>query len=273
MSGAMEAIRGFVRNRAGISLGADKDYLVISRLEPRLSGWHLPSLDKLAERLRSQPTGSLANDVVAALTTNETLWFRDGKPFEALRAVILPDLLCRRDAGRQQSARRLAIWSAACATGQEVYSIAMTLQDTAAVRDCQVSILGSDICEPAVARARSGRYTQFEVQRGLSIQHLVRYFEQNGNDWCVRPELRAGVAFRTLNLLDLPAGLGPFDAVFCRNVLIYFDIDVKCQVLAAIAARLRPGGYLVLGGAETTLGLASPFASVPDTTGVYRKVR
>jgi chemotaxis protein methyltransferase CheR len=267
MSGATEAIRGFVRNRAGISLGADKDYLVLSRLEPRLRGWRVPTLDNLVERLRSQPTGSLANDVVAALTTNETLWFRDGKPFEALRDIILPDLLARRAADRT-----LAIWSAACATGQEVYSIAMTLRDEGEkLRNWRTSILGSDICEPAVNRARAGCYTQFEVQRGLPIQRLVRYFEQAGDAWRVRPELRAGVDFRTLNLLDLPGGLGPFDVVFCRNVLIYFDIDVKLHVLTAIAGRLRPSGYLILGGAESTLGLATPFAPVPDSTGIYRK--
>lgn len=267
MSGATEAIRGFVRSRAGINLGADKDYLVVSRLEPRLRGWRVASLDGLAAQIYSQPTGALANDVVAALTTNETLWFRDGKPFDALRQIILPDLLDRR-----RNDRTLSIWSAACSTGQEVYSIAMTLHDEQRRLDnWKVTILGSDICEPALIRARNGSYTQFEVQRGLPIQRLVRHFDQVGEEWQIRPELRLGVEFRALNLLSLPAGLGPFDIAFCRNVLIYFDVEIKTQVLLAIAARLRPGGYLILGGAETTLGLATPFAPVPGCTGVYRR--
>jgi chemotaxis protein methyltransferase CheR len=266
MSGATEAIRGFVRSRAGISLGADKDYLVVSRLEPRLRGWRLPNLDSLVEQLRSQPTGALANDVVAALTTNETLWFRDGKPFDALRQTILPDLIARRGGDRS-----LSVWSAACATGQEVYSIAMILQDEQVrLQGWRTYILGSDICEPALARARAGSYTQFEVQRGLPIQRLVRHFEQVGAEWRVRPELQAGVDFRAMNLLDLPAGLGPFDTIFCRNVMIYFDSDVKAQVLNMLATRLRPGGYLILGGAETTLGLATPFVPVPGSSSVYR---
>ncbi len=267
MSGATEALRCFVRNRAGINLGADKDYLVVSRLKPQLSSWDVTSLDGLAERLRAQPKGALADQVIAALTINETLWFRDSKPFDLLRTVILPELVTRKATDRS-----FAIWSAACSTGQEVYSIAMTLrEEEAQLRGLRATILGSDICEPVLARARTGIYTQFEVQRGLPVQRLVRYFEDLGGEWRVRPELRSGIEFRALNLLDLPLNIGPFDIVFCRNVLIYFELDVKRNVLSALAARTKPGGYLILGGAETTLGLTTAFSPVPGTAGIYRR--
>lgn len=268
MSGATEALRCFVRNRAGINLDADKDYLVVSRLEPRLRSWQVPSLAALAEHLRTQPTSPLADGVIAALTTNETLWFRDGKPFDAMRQAILPDLFQRSGADRS-----LRIWSAACSTGQEVYSLAILLDEEGVrAKNCRVSILGTDISEPAVERAKAAIYTQFEVQRGLSAKRLVQYFEQAGSDWRVRGELRTGIEFRLLNLLDVPRDLGLFDVVFCRNVLIYFEADLKRSVLASIASRMRPGAYLALGGAETTLGLTSSFAPLPGWTGMYRKL-
>jgi len=267
MTAATEALRSFVRGRAGISMGADKDYLVISRLEPQLAAWNVKSLDALAERLRTQPKSVLADQVVAALTTNETLWFRDSKPFETLRTVVLPEIT---SAGPP---RQLSLWSAACSTGQEVYSLAMLLiEEQARMRGWSFSILGSDICEPAVLRARAGIYSQFEVQRGMPIQKLVKYFEQDGAQWRVRAETRAGIEFRLLNLLELPPNMGPFDIVFCRNVLIYFEADLKRRVIAALAARLRPGGFLALGGAETTLGLTNAFATIPGSSGLYRKI-
>jgi chemotaxis protein methyltransferase CheR len=267
MTGATEALRSFVRGRAGINLGADKDYLVISRLKPLLSGWDVKTLDGLAERLRAEPRGSLADQVIAALTINETLWFRDSKPFEALRTVIIPELVSRKTADLT-----LSIWSAACSTGQEVYSIAMTLREAEAqLRGLKPTILGSDICEPVLARARSGIYTQFEVQRGLPIRLLVRYFEDLGSEWRVRPELRSGVEFRALNLMDVPPGQGSFDIVFCRNVLLYFEPDTKRKVLATLAAKIKPGGYLALGGAESTLGLTTAFSPLSCSFGLYQK--
>jgi chemotaxis protein methyltransferase CheR len=267
MTVATEALRCFVRDRAGINLGPEKDYLVISRLRPQLAGWNIPSLDSLVECLRLQPKGALADQVVAALTINETLWFRDIRPFDALRTILVPNV-----AAKNVADRTISIWSAACSTGQEVYSIAMTLrEEEAQLRGYRISLLGSDICEPVLSRARSGVYSQFEVQRGLPIQRLVRHFEDLGSEWRVRPELRSGIEFRALNLLDLPANVGNFDIVFCRNVLIYFEPEVKRRVLAALALRLRSGGYLALGGAETTLGLTDAFAPIPGNSGIYRK--
>lgn len=268
MSGATETLRAFVRDRAGINLGADKDYLVVSRLKPQLTSWNVQNLEGLAERIKVQPKGALADKVIAALTINETLWFRDSKPFEALRGIVLPDIMSRKGADRS-----LSIWSAACSTGQEVYSLAMTMrEEEAQLLGARVTILGSDICEPVLARARSGVYSQFEVQRGLPAQKLVKYFEDLGGEFRIRHELRTGIEFRALNLLDLPAGLGPFDMVFCRNVLIYFEPNVKKSVLASLSTRIRPGGYLALGGAETTLGLTSAFSSIAGSSGLYRKI-
>ena len=267
MSGATEALRSFVRDRAGISLSADKDYLVVSRLKPQLTTWNVATLDSLVERLRTQPKGNLADQVIAALTINETLWFRDQKPFDALKNVIIPELVPRSPLDRP-----IAIWSAACSTGQEVYSIAMVMrEEEQQLRGRKVTLLGSDICEPVLARARKGIYSQFEVQRGMPVQRLVKNFEDMGGEWRIRPEVRTGIEFRALNLLDLPPNLGPFDIIFCRNVLIYFELEIKKRVFAALAARMRPAGYLVLGGAETTLGLTAAFSPLPGTAGVYRR--
>ncbi|MBV9829052.1 MAG: protein-glutamate O-methyltransferase CheR [Alphaproteobacteria bacterium] len=265
MTVATDALRGFVRGRAGISMGADKDYLLRSRLEPQLKNWGVDSLERLVSHLSTDPGGKIARQVVSALTINETLWFRDGKPFELLKNVMLPDLVARQPEG-------ISVWSAACSSGQEAYSIAMTLREHPVPgRELNYSILGTDICEMVVERAQAGVYTKFEVQRGLPIQRLVKYFEQKGQDtWSVRKELRDRVNFRSINLTQLPPVLGPFDIVFCRNVLIYFEVDIKAKVLASIAKHMRPHGYLVLGAAETTIGVSNLFTTVPGTTGLYR---
>lgn len=263
MSEALATLRSFLHGRSGISLGAEKDYLVVSRLEPQLRDWGVADMDGLAAAVCRQPSGNLATQVMAALTTNETLFFRDARPFEAFRTLVLPEAA---------NSGSLSVWSAACSTGQEVYSLAMLLAEEAAqLRGCRFSILGTDISEPALARARRGVYSGFEVQRGLSPARLARHCIARDGCWEVRPELRTRASFRMVNLLELPAGLGPFDVIFCRNVLIYFDLATKTRVLGALAARLRPGGWLVLGGAETTLGISTAFVAVPNTTGFYQR--
>lgn len=266
MTVATDALRGFVRGRAGISMGADKDYLLRSRLEPQLKNWGMDSLERLVTHLSTDPGGKVAREVVAAMTINETSWFRDGKPFELLRNIILPDLLPKLKDGN------LSIWSAACSTGQEAYSIAMTLREHPPIgRDWTYSILGTDICDAVVQRAQAAVYSKFEVQRGLPIQRMVKYFEQTGSDsWAVRKQLKERVTFRSANLTQLPPVLGPFDVVFCRNVLIYFEVDLKAKVLAAIARHMRPGAYLILGAAETIIGVTNNFVTVPGTLGLYR---
>jgi chemotaxis protein methyltransferase CheR len=265
MTAATDTLRGFVRARAGISMNADKEYLLKSRLEPHLKGWGIDSLERLATHLHIDPVGRVAKEVVAALTINETLWFRDGKPFDQLKSVIVPSVIGR------TTDRNLSIWSAACSTGQEAYSIAMVMQELRLMMPgWGYSVLGTDICDAVVARARIGSYSKFEIQRGLPVQRLVKSFNQTGEDWSIKQELKEHVTFQTMNLMQIPPHIGPFDVVFCRNVLIYFEVDVKAKVLAAIARRMRPNGYLILGSAETTLGVSSLFSTVPGTTGLYR---
>ncbi len=259
-------IADLVKSRSGIVLGTDKGYLVETRLEQLMRKGSLTSLAELTSRLRAQPGGALAREVVDAMTTNESLFFRDGKPFEHLRGVVLPKLQALHKPGRP-----LRIWSAAASSGQEPYSIAMTVAD-AGLPGRRVEILGTDISTEQLIRARDGLYTQFEVQRGLPIQSLVRYFKKDGAGWRVDAALRKQVEFREWNLLDDMRPLGSFDVVFCRNVLIYFDPPTKRKVLDAIWGRLDPAGFLYLGGAETTLGVSDKFTASPDARQVYLPV-
>lgn len=265
---ALASIREAIHRRTGIAMGADKDYLVTSRLDPLLPRLGMSGMPALAEVLNRHPEGSVALAVMDALTTNETLWFRDGRPFDLLRDVVLPDLLAQTPMPRQ-----LSLWSAACSTGQEPYSMAILLaEQQAKLGRCTTRILGTDICAAVVERARQASYGQFEMQRGLSIQRLVTHFDKEGAEWRLKAPLRAMVELRQANLLALPA-IGPFDAVMCRNVLIYFDVATKRTVLSGIAARLRLGGWLQLGAAETTLGLSTAFEPHSSHPSLYRRVR
>ena len=263
---ALAAIRETVRRRSGIVLTADKDYLVTSRLEPLLPRLGTASIAALAEMLARQPECRAAVEVTDALTTNETLWFRDGKPFDLVRDVVLPDLVAQAQKGRP-----IALWSAACSTGQEPYSLAILLtEEMPRYGNLPAKILGTDISTAALARAKEAKYSHFEMQRGLSVHRLVKCFDKQGNDWVLKPQLRAMVEFRQANLLAMPP-LGPFDLVMCRNVLIYFDVETKRQVLEGVSKRMRPGAWLQLGAAETTVGLDSTFAPVAGYPSLYRR--
>ena len=199
------------------------------------------------------------------MTTNESFFFRDKIPFEHFRDTIMPALLAAR--ARE---KRIRIWCAACATGQEPYSLAMTLKGFgAALAGWKVEILATDISNEVLAKAKAGVYNQFEVQRGLPIQSLVKFFSQVGEAWQIAPEIRGMVLFRPLNLLNDFSSLGSFDLVFCRNVLIYFDQDTKISVLNRIARQMPSDGYLVLGAAETVVGLTDAFKPMPDKRGLY----
>ena len=257
-------IAGAVRRRSGIVLTDDKAYLLETRLGPVLARFAIPSLSALGQRLRQRPDETLERAIVEALTTHESSFFRDGKPFEHL-AKILPPLLAARSPGQP-----LRIWSAACSTGQEPYSIAMLVSDALAGRsDGRVEILATDISAEILARARQGVFTQFEVQRGLPIRSLVKHFKQEGTKWRVAPDLATMVRFEERNLLADLSALGRFDAIFCRNVLIYFDAPTKTRVLETLARRLTPSGVLYLGGAETVLGLTDRLVPVAGERGVY----
>ena len=264
-----EVISSLVRARSGLVLGSDKLYLMETRLAPILQKEGLRDLAMLADYLRS-PTqaahgAELMHEVVEAMTTNETLFFRDIKIFKHLRQQVLPRLHRSRQAGKP-----FRIWSAAASTGQEAYSVAMTFAES---RDLlpgrRAEILGTDIAREPIQRAREGRYSQFEVQRGTPVQLLIKYFEKEGDGWKVKDDLRTFVQFLQWNLLEDISALGTFDVVFCRNVLIYFDNIIKTRVLSAIARRLAPDGVLYLGSAETVLGLTTEFTPLATDRGVY----
>jgi chemotaxis protein methyltransferase CheR len=260
-------VRELVQRRSAIYLEAGKEYLVESRLQPIVQASGEGTLDRLVSRLRSSPEGSLHTQVVEAMTTNETSWFRDRHPYDALESVILPDLLsCR---ARE---RRLTVWSAATASGQEAYSIAMVLHERLLDADpsWDVRVLASDLSEEMVRRTRAGRYSQLEVNRGLPAARLVRHFSRAGTTWQVNESLRRLVEVRQLNLAAPFPPLPPIDVTFLRNVLIYFKADSRRQILQRVRRVLRPGGYLVLGAAETTLDVDA-FERVPhDKAAVYR---
>jgi len=239
---SFQFLTGLVKARSGIVLNTDKAYMLDTRLAPILKRERLVSLDALAGRLRNAPSLPLATEVVEALTTNESSFFRDGKPFEHLRQ-ILPKLAASRPAGQS-----LRIWSAAASTGQEAYSVAMIVNEMApALGGRRVEILGTDLSRDVLARAQEGLFSQFEVQRGLPVQLLVEYFKPDSGRWRISDGLRAMVRWQCFNLLENPAILGRFDIIFCRNVLIYFDSATKTQVLANIANQLQSDGYVYLG--------------------------
>ncbi|MDO9709642.1 CheR family methyltransferase [Paracraurococcus lichenis] len=261
-------IAGLVKGRSGLVLNADQGYMLETRLGPLLKREGLAGIDALALRLRDPRATALAEAVTEALTTNESSFFRDGRPFEHLRKV-LPDI-----AHARPPSAPIRIWSAACSTGQEAYSIAMILAEIAPqMGGRRAEILGTDIAQEVLARAREGIYSQFEVQRGLPARLLVRHFAQDAGRWRIAPALRAMTRFERWNLLADLRPLGRFDVIFCRNVLIYFDAPTKSRVLEALAGQLAPDGVLYLGGAETVLGLTARLAPVAGERGVYEQAR
>jgi chemotaxis protein methyltransferase CheR len=258
----------FLMDRTGLVLGPDKTYLIESRLGPIARKWRFAGLDELVTAIRQAKNNDMVREATDAMMTNESFFFRDIKPFDQFRQVVLPHLIQGRAARRQ-----IRIWSAACSTGQEPYTLGMILKEEAAkIAGWKLDIVATDISKDALDRARAGCYTQFEAQRGLPIQMLVKYFRQEGDKWQIVPELRAMVQFREFNLLTDPSALGQFDVVFCRNVLIYFDQSTKGAVLGRIARLLAPDGMLYLGGAETVLGVSEKFVPLPGQRGIYTLV-
>jgi chemotaxis protein methyltransferase CheR len=258
-------LRRLLRERSGLVLAADKQYLVESRLLPVARRAGLAGLPDLVQRLRTASAEALAVEVVEAMTTNESFFFRDKIPFEHFRDTIIPTLLSARAAQR-----RIRIWCAASSTGQEPYSLAMSLKEMGEVTaGWRIEIIATDLSNEVLEKAKAGIYSQFEVQRGLPIALLIKYFTQNGDTWQIAPDLRAMVQFRPLNLLGDFAHLGVFDVVFCRNVLIYFDQGTKTDVLDRLARVTDRDGYLVLGAAETVVGLTESFKPIQERRGLY----
>ncbi len=258
-------LRKLLKERSGLVLSADKQYLVESRLLPIARRLGSGNLSDLVAKLKAPGAEPLIVDVVEAMTTNESFFFRDKIPFDHFREFMVPSLLKMR-----ATQHRIRIWCAAASTGQEPYSLAMILKEMAAqVGGWRVEIIATDLANEVLEKARAGLYSQFEVQRGLPIQMLMKYFTQSGDTWQISPEIRAMVQFRPLNLLADFAHLGSFDVVFCRNVLIYFDQPTKIGVLERLARITEQDGYLVLGAAETVVGLTECFRPLTDRRGLY----
>jgi chemotaxis protein methyltransferase CheR len=260
-----EFVAQLLRKRAGIVLTGDKMYLLESRLAPLARKEGLPSIDDLIHVVRARREERLIGQVVDVMTTNETSFFRDKTPFEHLKDGILPVL------AQARRGARIRIWCAACSTGQEPYSIAMMLdQHPQLTQGVPVEIVATDISDRCLERARQGLFTQFEVQRGLPIQMLMHYFTQQDDHWRISERLRSLITFRKQNLIEPTAALGKFDVVFCRNVLTYFDGPTKTDVLERVGQQLNPGGFLMLGGTESVVGLSTAFEATQDRRGLYK---
>jgi chemotaxis protein methyltransferase CheR len=260
-----EFLRKLLKTRSGLDLSADKQYLVESRLAPLARRVGLPGITELVQKIKSGAE-ALTAETVEAMTTNETFFFRDKLPFEHLRQVLLPALLPAR-----ANRHLLRIWCAASSTGQEPYSIAMCLKEFgSALAGWRIEILATDLSQGVLEKSKAGIFSQFEVQRGLPIQMLVKYFTQTGDLWQLNADIRAMVQHRQLNLLQDFSHLGTFDLIFCRNVLIYFDQETKADIFARLAKMLETDGALALGAAESVVGISDAFKPYPERRGLYR---
>jgi chemotaxis protein methyltransferase CheR len=260
-----EYLRKYLKDHSGLDLSADKQYLIESRLLPLARKTGLSGISELVQKMKGG-SAVFNTQVVEAMTTNETFFFRDKAPFAHFRDLIMPQLLRTRANHRQ-----LRIWCAAGSTGQEPYSLAMSLKEMgAALSGWRIEIMATDLSQEVLEKSKTGLYSQFEVQRGLPIQLLVKYFKQVGELWQINPDIRAMVQHRQLNLLHDFSQLGLFDLIFCRNVLIYFDQETKTNVFNRLAKAIEPDGFLTLGAAETVVGLTTVFKSVAERRCVYQ---
>jgi chemotaxis protein methyltransferase CheR len=260
-----EYLRKLLKHHSGLDLSADKQYLIESRLLPLARKCGVPGISELVQKMKGGSASHIVQ-VVEAMTTNETFFFRDKVPFDHFRDSIMPEMLKARAARKS-----IRIWCAAGSTGQEPYSLAMCLKEmSAALAGWRVEILATDLSQEVLEKSKAGIYSQFEVQRGLPIQLLVKHFKQTGEFWQVNADLRGMVQHRQLNLLHDFSQLGTFDVIFCRNVLIYFDQDTKINIFNRLAKAMESDGFLVLGAAETMVGLTEVFKPYPERRGLYR---
>jgi chemotaxis protein methyltransferase CheR len=260
-----EYLRKYLKDHSGLDLSADKQYLIESRLLPLARRAGLSGISDLVQKMKGG-SAPFNTQVVEAMTTNETFFFRDKVPFEHFRDLIMPHLLASR-----ANRKTVRIWCAAGSTGQEPYSLAMSLKEMGAqLAGWRAEIIATDLSQEVLEKSRAGLYSQFEVQRGLPIQMLIKYFKQVGELWQIDAEIRAMVQHRQLNLLHDFSQLGVFDVIFCRNVLIYFDQETKMQVFNRLAKAMEPDGFLMLGAAETVVGLTTVFKPVAERRGVYQ---
>jgi len=260
-------LAGMLKARSGLILSDDKTYLIENRLLPIARGRGLPDISQLCVQLRMRPDEALLSEITEAMTTNESSFFRDIKPYQQLREIVLPQMM-----QALAHKKQIRIWSAACSTGQEPYSIAMCLQEDAAkLTGWNVDILATDLARKVVDKAQQGIYTQFEAQRGLPIQMLVKYFtSMPDTSWQLKESIRAMVQFKTLNLLGEYHTVGKPDIIFCRNVLIYFEDTTKALITEKMAHLLPPHGILIIGSTETLVDPTGLFTLLPDIRGGYK---
>jgi chemotaxis protein methyltransferase CheR len=267
MSQAFDALCEFLRRSSGLVMEQSKKYLVESRVMPIVRREKLSGLEELVLLLQKGQSPKLAKDVIEAMTINETYFFRDKGPFDQFRSVMLPAMIAAR-----QSERRLRIWSAAASTGQEAYSLAMIIEEQAAkLAGWKIEILGTDLSDQVLDKARKGIYSQFEVQRGLPTPMLLRHFNQIGDSWQISEAMRSKATFRQMNLLADYTSLGRFDIIFCRNVLIYFDAARKMDILGRMSRILAPDGFLTLGASESLIGLKTDLVAHPEHRGIFQR--
>jgi chemotaxis protein methyltransferase CheR len=258
-----------LRDQCALVLEPGKEYLLRNRLTPIVQRHQLADLPQLVERLRGPNAAALKREIVEAMVTTETSFFRDVRPFDMLRKTVIPELIARR-----RSERRLRIWCAASSSGQEPYSLAMLLREYFPELDTwNLTLLATDISEEMLKRCRAGRYTQLEVNRGLPTPLLLKWFRQEGGQWEIDERLRAAVTFSPLNLAGAWPPMGAWDIVLIRNVMIYFEPEVKRSILGRIARMLAKDGYLILGGTETTLNLDDSYRVVEALKAGFYQLR
>lgn len=259
--------KDLLKEKSGLVLIQDKSYLLESRLNPVAKKWGYDTISAMTHKLRSVPERGLVNDIIEAMTTNETSFYRDQKPFEIFKNTVLPYYKKHNSINKS-----IRIWCAAASSGQEPYSIAMMLKEEQAhFPGWRFEIIATDISHEILEKAKEGLYSQFEVQRGLPITMLMKYFTQKGDKWGINDEIKRMINFKYFNLLDPMGGLGQFDVVFCRNVLIYFDQATKADVMERTSHQMKDDGFYFLGGAETVIGLTDKFSAVPNNRGLYVK--
>jgi len=266
--------RQFLQEACGIALGDNKQYLVSNRIRRLLEEHKLSTFSELVRELKQNRNRRLKEQVIDVMTTNETLWFRDVYPFEYFRNRLLPDWM----ASAKTGAGPIRIWSAACSSGQEPYSLSMMVEEFRRQRmgglPRPVQIVATDLSSIVLEQARRGEYDRLSVTRGLSQERMERYFDNPANNvWRIKPLVRERIEFKAWNLLDSYAGLGKFDAVFCRNVLIYFNADLKRRILEKIHGTLKPGGILFLGSSEGLSGASDLFDMVRCDPGIMYRAK
>lgn len=248
-----------IKRKSGISLGEDKAYLIETRLKPIVRKHKLETISDLVKHIRITSNAPIIEEIIDAMTTNESLFFRDTKPFTQLEKIVMPKF----------AGKPIRIWSAAASTGQEAYSTALTFEQKLFKN---YTIIGTDISPTVIKKAQEGRYSQFEVQRGLPIMMLMQNFTQDGEAWVIKDALKERIKFKTFNLLDSYAALGKFDLIFLRNVLIYFDKETKTQILDRMRQIINPEGFLFLGSSETVMNVTDKFKGVPSEVGLFAPV-